>query len=65
MTTIGHAAKKARGEDAPIASYLTPAEMIIFASLKRLRFGCYVGTVGGLYSHLTGRKHPKARGEAS
>ena len=57
-------AKKARGEDTPIVSYLTPAEMTIFADLGRLRFGCYVGTAGELYSYLTGRKHPKVRGEA-
>lgn len=57
-------AKKVRGEDAPITSYLTPAEMTIFADLGRLRFGHYVGTVGELYSYLTGQKHPKVRGEA-
>ena len=54
-------AKKARGEDAPITSYLTPAEMTIFAGLGRLLFGRYVGTAGELYYYLTGRKHPKAR----
>ena len=51
-------------EDTPITSYLTPAEMTIFADLGRLLFGRYVGTVGELYFHLTGRKHPKVRGEA-
>lgn len=62
MTTIRHAAKY---EDAPITSYLVPAETAILAGLGRLLFGRYVGTAGELYSHLTGRKHPKARGEAS
>ena len=57
-------AKKARSEDTPITSYLTPAEMAVLVDLGRLRFGCYVGTAGELYSHLTGRKHPKMRGEA-
>ena len=58
MTTIGYAAKY---EDAPITSYLTLAEMVVFMGLGRLRFGRYVGTAGELYSHLTGRKHPKVR----
>ena len=52
-------------KDTPIASYLNPTEMIILAGLGRLRLGCYVGTVGELYSYLTGRKHPKVWGEAS
>ena len=56
--------KKVQSEDTPITSYLTPAEMTIFAGLGRLRFGRYVGTVGELYFYLTGRKHPKVRGEA-
>ena len=47
----------------PVTSYLTPAEMIVFVGLGRLRFGRYVGTVGELYFHLTGRKHPKVRGD--
>ena len=55
--------KKVRGEDTPIVSYLTLDEMIVFVGLGRLRLGCYVGTVGELYSYLTGRKHPKVRGE--
>lgn len=54
-----------RRKDTPITSYLTLAEMIVFVGLGRLRFGRYVGTVGELYSYLTGRKHPKVRGEAS
>lgn len=51
-------------EDTPITSYLVPAETTILAGLGRLLFGRYVGTAGELYSHLTGRKHPKARSEA-
>ena len=58
--------KKTQGRnDTPITSYLTLAEMIVFAGLGRLRFGRYVGTVADLYRQLTGRPHPKVRGEAS
>ena len=53
--------KKARGEDAPITSYLTFAEMVVLVGLGRLRLGRYVGTAGELYFHLTGQKHPKGR----
>lgn len=50
--------RKVQDGGTPITSYLTPAEMAIFTYLGRLRFGSYVGTVGELYFHLTGRKHP-------
>ena len=70
MTAVRHhyieSARRTQGsKDTPIASYLNPTEMIILAGLGRLRLGCYVGTVGELYSYLTGRKHPKVWGEAS
>lgn len=63
--TIHHVepAKKVQGEDTPITSFLTLTETVVFVGLGRLRFGRYVGTAGELYSHLTGRKHPKIRGE--
>lgn len=42
-----------------VLSHLTPNEMLVFIGLGRLRVSRYVGTVGELYTILTGKPHPK------
>jgi len=46
-------------------AHLTPTERFWFAWYRRLRVCCYIGTAADLYTRLTGRQHPRARGEAS
>jgi len=46
-------------------AHLTPTERFWLAWYRRLRVCCYIGTAAELYARLTGRQHPRARGEAS
>ena len=46
-------------------THLTTIERFWFTWYRRLRVARYVGTAADLYRQLTGRPHPRVRGEAS
>jgi len=46
-------------------THITDTERIWLGWYRRLRVAGYVGTAADLYRQLTGRPHPRVRGEAS